>query len=237
MGKQISLANLSEEDRKKLIEEARQQAEADERNIKEQRKAYKDLVDETIPAIFKGLVETSQQMAKVKKEVFDSVQTLIKMKCDVYDSKPDQHTHSFTTSTGVTVLLGFRMIDNWDDTVNEGIKKVKDFITSLSKDDNSAALVETVLNLLSKDKSGNLKASRVLQLKQLAEKVNNKEFTDAINIIQDAYKPTRSKEFISCRYTNHDGDKVDLPLDISAVDMKEPLRIPDNQYQKKQSEQ
>src|SRR5699024_11134901 len=96
---------------------------------------------------------------------------LIALKDSLYKTKTDRHSNTFTTSDGrITVSLGYRTNDDWDDTVNAGVAKVKEFISSLAKDDTSAALAEMVLNLLAKDRKGNLKASRVLQLRQIAQK-------------------------------------------------------------------
>lgn len=216
--KQISLQSLSEEDRKALLEEALEAEKKKQDGIKQQRKDYKNLVNETVPDLFAELVATAEHLGEVKKKVYDTLRTLVDMKSEVYGRDTEQFSHSFTTDGGVTLIIGNRQNDNWDDTVNVGIKKVHDFLESLGKDDNSKKLVKTILQLLAKDKTGNLKASRVLQLKKLSEDINDPEFTDAINIIQDAYKPVKTKEFVTCRYTKNDGDKADLPLDISAVD-------------------
>ena len=89
----------------------------------------------------------------------------------MFRTKSDRHSNQFTTSDGkITVALGYRTNDGWDDTVNVGVDKVKTFIKSLAKDEDSAALTEMVMNLLAKDRKGNLKASRVLQLREIASK-------------------------------------------------------------------
>ena len=76
--------------------------------------------------------------------------------------------------------LGFYQIDNYKDIVNDGIALIKEYINGLAKDEEPKALVDMVLQLLSKDPKGNLKASRVLLLRNLADKVNDERFTAGV---------------------------------------------------------
>ena len=135
----------------------------------ENRQAYKALVNESIPQIIGKLQTYSEQMAEVKLHTFEALKILLDTKNEVYEVKGDQQSHTFTDEHGNTITYGFRVIDNWDDTVNAGIEKVRDFIASLAKDDNSARLVNVINRLLKKDAKGNLKASRVLELTKLAQ--------------------------------------------------------------------
>ncbi|MRJ09468.1 hypothetical protein EDL99_11485, partial [Ornithobacterium rhinotracheale] len=84
-----------------------------------------------------------------------------------------------------------------------------------------------VNQLLKKDAKGNLKASRVLELTKLAEDFNNDNFTDAVNIIRQAYKPQRSAFFVDASYTDAQGKKVNIPLSISSVDFPEGTNVDD----------
>lgn len=67
---------------------------------------------------------------------------------------------------------------------------------ALAKDDASKELVDLVMSLLARDQKGNLKASRVIKLEQIAEKSDSEEFKEGIRIIREAYRPTRSKLYI-----------------------------------------
>ena len=61
---------------------------------------------------------------------------------------------------------------------------MKEYLASLAKDENSAALVETVMGLIAKDRKGNLKANKVLELEKLAIKTQDEKFLDGIAIIK-----------------------------------------------------
>ncbi|OSZ79299.1 hypothetical protein CAP35_13885 [Chitinophagaceae bacterium IBVUCB1] len=209
-----------EELRRQFMEEEKQKGE----RTKQERKNYKTLVNTTIPVLFKDLMAVSANLSAVKKKVFDELKTLVSLKAELYDAELDQFSHSFTTEDGITIIIGHRYNDGWDDTVNVGIEKVEKFVSSMGKDANSKALVKTILQLLAKDKTGVLKASRVIQLKKLADDTGNQDFIDAIEIIQSAHRPVKTKEFVTVRYIDNDGNKVDLPLDISAADFEPTIK-------------
>ncbi|MCT6765643.1 DUF3164 family protein [Riemerella anatipestifer] len=199
------------------------QAELDRRNQEkaEDRKAYKEIVSQELPQIVASLRALSQTISKVKLFAFENLKTLLALKAKAYDVKDTQQSHTFSDDKGNTITYGFRIIDGWDDTVTAGIDKVREFISSLAKDEATGKLVHAVNQLLKKDAKGNLKASRVLELTKLAEEFNDPNFTDAVNIIRQSYKPQRSAFFIDASYTDKQGKKVNIPLSISAVDFPE----------------
>ncbi|MCU7571595.1 DUF3164 family protein [Riemerella anatipestifer] len=199
------------------------QAELDRRNQEkaEDRKVYKEIVSQELPQIVASLRVLSQTISKVKLFAFENLKTLLDLKSKAYSVKDTQQSHTFTDEQGNTITYGFRIIDGWDDTVTAGIDKVREFISSLAKDEATGKLVHAVNQLLKKDAKGNLKASRVLELTKLAEEFNDPNFTDAVNIIRQSYKPQRSAFFIDASYTDKQGKKVNIPLSISAVDFPE----------------
>lgn len=182
------------------------------------RKAYKDLVDQSIPGIAAGLVNVSETLSKCKTLVFSAFEDILQLKGDVYGIKEDQQSHTFTTDD-YSVTVGFRINDAWDDTVTAGIAKVKGYLNSLAKDDETAVLVNSVLRLLAKNRKGDLQANKVLELQAMAEEYKNEMFTDGVNIILKSYKPTRGNWFIEA-YTISDGVKTSIPLGIAAVDFE-----------------
>ncbi len=198
--------------RDQVLAEEKQKAEKQ----KAERKAYKDLVNQTIPDLYTLILEASAKLSEVKTLVFNETRTLIELKAQCYDKEPNLQTHSFTTEDGVTITLGHRFNDGWDDTVTAGLEKVRTYLESLITDDKTKMLIATIQKLLSRDAKGNLKASRVLQLKKLADDTGDEKFIDAVKIIQDAYRPTKSVAFVSCSHIIND-KREDIALDISAA--------------------
>ncbi len=181
------------------------------------REAYKALVAETVPkAIFK-LCKASEIISDAKTETFKFFEDILDLKNKVYGLKEKQQSHTFSTDRE-EIQIGYRINDGWDDTVTAGIEKVQNYITSLATNEETAALVKIVFNLLKKDAKGNLKGSRVLELQQLTKDFNNEEFTDGVGIIAAAYKPVRSSWFIEASLINEDGSKTSIPLSMSSAD-------------------
>lgn len=204
------LAQLEQQlEAKKKAEKARKQADRD---------AYSDLVDETVRSVVKRLQNLSNEMALVKAQVFAAFDTIIKTKEELFKVKLDRRSDTFTTRDGqMSIQLGYRTLDAYDDTVDAGIAMVKEYLGTLAKDDNSAALVDTVMSLLAKNRKGELKASRVLELERLATKSGSREFMEGINTIKAAYKPAKSGQFISVTIKNAEGKDENLPLSIGAM--------------------
>ena len=140
------------------------------------------------------------------------------MKAELFGVKDDQQSHTFTNSEGtMRITIGHYMLDNYRDTVNEGIAMVKMYIESQARDDASRALVKAILRLLSRDEAGNLKASRVLQLQKMAEETGDERFIEGVRSIQESYQPTPAKDYIRAAVRDESGAWVPIPLSMTDV--------------------
>lgn len=207
----IDISKLSAEDLKAELTRRETQKNED-------RNAYKELVEQTVPTAVGKLLKASKMLSETKTETFQLFEDLLNLKHSIYGVKEKQQTHTFSSSEG-EITIGYRINDGWDDTVNTGITKVEKYISSLSKNEETAALVEMVFSLLKKDAKGNLKSNRVLELQKLAAKIKDEEFKDGVNIISNSHKPIRSVWFIEAAKVN-DGTKTNIPLNISSVDFE-----------------
>lgn len=215
----MDITKLTAEQRAEL----KAQLEAEERAEKQKRQydidAYKQSVDDFVRSTFERMKRVSELMRSEKDSVFTAAETLISLKDELYNTKTDRHSNSFTSADGmVSITLGKRTNDGWDDTVNVGVQKVTDFFKSMARDEEMAALAEMVMSLLSRDKKGNLKASRVLQLREVARKSGYSELIEAADIIQAAYCPVETVEFISVQYKDENGIKRALPLSLASME-------------------
>ncbi|WP_086984860.1 DUF3164 family protein [Elizabethkingia miricola] len=230
--KTIDFNTLTPEQRAELLKQAdpaelkASLAEKEQRKA-EDRKAYKESVNEAVPVFIKILKAISRDLSRAKKEIFEGLKFLLDLKAEAFDIKQGQQTHTFSDDKGNSIVYGFRVIDDWDDTVNAGIDKIKTVIDGLANDENSAKLVNAVNRLLKKDAKGNLKASRVLELERLADDFNDEKFFDAVDIIKKAYKPVRSAFFIEAYETDAQGKKQSISLSITSVDFPEGTVIED----------
>lgn len=180
--------------------EQKKKAEAEERA--EKRRLLQTMTDDALVACIKKLMEASEYLRNVKSAILGEFGTLMELRKDVNEDAGkiiDQDSYTFTDSKGTMRLrIGYNLSDGYLDQVEEGIKKVKEYLKSLAKDEESGRMVDMVLRLLSRDNKGNIKASRVIQLSKMAQDSGNDEFIEGMRIIQESYRPTRSKLYIRC---------------------------------------
>ena len=187
---------------------------------KEMRKQLQEMTDAVMADAVAELQDCHGRLVATKKKVLDTFSALMELRKEVNEEagKKEQNSYMFTNTAGTQrIRIGYNMSDNYLDQVEEGIAKVKAYLEGLAKDEQSAELIALVLRLLARDQKGNLKASRVIQLGQIAEKSGNEEFQEGIKIIREAYRPTRSKLFIRCSIKEPEKEWQDLGLGIGEV--------------------
>lgn len=213
----INLENLTEEQKKELKKKLAEEEVKKENERKQKVEEYKNLVDE---CVMKGIQKAryiSEMISLGKKEIQDTFKTLIDLKEELYGIRDNQQSHSFSTRNGdYTITVGYRVVDNFDDTVHTGIAKAKNYINRILKDENKE--LQKVLDLLlKKDKNGNLKASRVIELERIALDINDNELTEGVRIIKEAWKPQKTKTFIEASYKDANGNRINIPLSVTGV--------------------
>lgn len=216
----MDLSNLTAAERAQLKAQLEAEERAEIQKRQENIDAYKQSVDEFCKDVFGRMQKVSELMRAEKERTFSAANILIEMKEQLYKTKQDRHSNQFTTSDGkYTVALGYRTNDGWDDTVDVGIAKVKEYLRSLAATEDGAKAVDIILKLLAKDKKGNLKASAMIQLEQEATKIGDATFIEGVQIIRDAYRPVDTCQFISVSYKDDNGVKHTLPLSLSSMEL------------------
>lgn len=215
----VDLNSLSAEQKQALKEQIKAEEAAAKKKVAEDRETYKLMVEEFVATLFPSLEALSEEIANKKKFVFDSAATLLEMKASAFGIKSDQKSHTFTDTKGRTIMIGHRIVDRYDDTVHTGIAKVREFVKTLATNDETGVLVDTVLSLLKMDKEGNLKPSRVMELQQICNKLDNPVLLkDGIDIIQNAYKAEKTCNFVDVSFKDENGRNKSLSLSMSSID-------------------
>lgn len=170
---------------------------------------YAELSEAFIKRTIKKLTPLSQKISEKKAEVLDEFSALQKIKAELLglNGRDMPKSHTFTNKAGtMRVTVGVYETDGYDDSVEEGIAIVKEYIESMAKDENSAQLVKMVMGLLARSASGALKASRVVRLHKLADESGDARFIEGVRIIENAYRPTISRTYIRCETRTVDPD-------------------------------
>ena len=184
---------------------------------KRDREAYKELVDETIEEASIRLQAVSHHIKTDKQNILNDFRRVIDMKSEVLKLKKDgQRTDTFTNSAGdKRITVGYYETDGYRDTVEDGIAIVKEYIEGLANNEETKALVKMVLRLLARNAQGTLKASRIVQLRKIAEESGNERFMEGVQIIEEAYQPAISKQFIRAEVKNDNGAWIAIPLGMT----------------------
>lgn len=194
-------------------EKAKKEAE---KQAAEQRKAYRQMVDDEIEASMPVLQALSSDIKDKKNNILDNFKAILEMKNELMMTKDGQFSHTFTNSKGTKrITLGVYTLDNYTDTVENGIAMVREYIESLATDDKTRMLVDSVLRLLSRDAKGTLKASRVMQLRKIANESGNARFLEGVKIIEESYNPTPSRQFIRAEIKDENGAWKSVPLGMT----------------------
>lgn len=216
----METVQMTEQERKEFeaFRAEKAKKEAEERR-KQQRSEYAEMVDDEIRTAIPMLRDLSEQIKTIKSTVFGNFDTILKIKSDILGlTKDDQRSHTFTTSDSkLRLTLGVNTVDDYRDTVEEGIAMVKEVIEDFAKDENSKILVKGILKLLSRDSKGNLKANRVLELRKMAEETANEKFLEGVRIIEESYQPATTKKYIRAEYKDETGAWRNIPLGMTDV--------------------
>ena len=191
---------------------------AAEETAKADREMYKQMVDEEIENSIPVLLGISEEIKESKQKVLDNFKAILAMKSDLFKTKMrnDQRSHTFTNSAGdKRITLGVYVTDGYRDTVEDGIAIVKEYIASLANDEKTQALVNMVFRLLSRDAKGTLKASRIVQLRKVAEDTGDARFMEGVRIIEESYQPEVSKQFIRAEMKDRNGMWRPIPLGMT----------------------
>lgn len=196
-------------------EKARKEAELRRKQLRED---YARMVDEEIEAAMPELRSVSEDIKTIKGRVIENFRAVIGIKRELLEMKEQEmpRSHTFTNSAGdKKIILGNYVTDGYRDTVEEGIAKVREYIESLASDEKSKALVGMVMRLLSRDSRGTLKASRIVQLRKIADETGSPEFIEGVRIIEESYQPAVSKTFVRAEYKDENGIWRPVPLGMT----------------------
>ena len=190
---------------------------AAEAKARADREMYKQLVDEEIEKSIPVLLAVSEKIKQSKQQVLDNFKTILELKGNIFKTvRDDLKSHTYTNSEGSKrITLGVYVTDGYRDTVEDGIGIVKEYIESLAKDEKTKSLVSMVLRLLSRDAKGTLKASRIVQLRKVAEETGDSRFLEGVRIIEESYQPEVSKQFIRAEQKDVNGMWRSIPLGMT----------------------
>lgn len=207
--------SLTEDDAKDLFEAKKSKFEKDiEEKNKQDRQLYRQMMNDFVEEKYPKLIQASKNLSELKKEVYNDAKAIIDLKQEIGLVKnEDQNEHTFSSFDGKQkISVGSTIVDDYDDLVDDGIFLIEECLNDLATDEKSKKFVNLIRHLLAKNKKGNLKASRVIMLRQHAEELGDKRILQGVKIIEESYKPRRTKQYVRAKQKDEMGAFVDLPL-------------------------
>ena len=217
----MDLSELTTEQLAELEAKIAEEKLSKERARKEQINTYKDLVSDAIHEAFARLKDESLALSRTKQGVYRIFESVMVMKQELFRTKKSgQWSHTFTDKEGTKrITLGVNTLDNYDDTSEDGISKVNEYLDSLAMDNPNAERAVTICrSLMARDRKGNLKPSKIVTLYKHARESGDARFIEGVDIIMNAYKPVPSKTYIRAEYKNDKGEWINVPLGITEAE-------------------
>ena len=216
----MDIKNLTPEQKKELAKQLAEEKKLQKQKQTENREALKKLQAEFVDKFFPKLVGIAKQLTLSKAEVFDNTKSILALKKEVYgltdEMMEKQQSHNISTeNTDKTIIIGYNVKDGWDkDLAAAGIEKINQWLVSQMKFNNKN-LVDMIRDLLKPNKDGILKASRIIDLANRANKMGDQELINAVAEVQAAYRPEKTTTYVKAKYRNEDGQDVWLNLSMS----------------------
>lgn len=216
----MDVSNLTKAQRLELKAQLEAEERAEEANLQRERQSYNAMRDEFVTRTFQSLKQLSGCMQEQKRIIFEESAELDTMQQRLFNVKMDRKSRTLTHSDGhISIKVGNRLNDGWDDSVEIGIEKVREYLATLATDEKSARLVNAITSLLAKDQKGTLKANKVLELEKMANESKDDTFLEGLRIIKEAYRPVPTCQFVEVKYKDENDVERSLPLSMSAMDI------------------
>lgn len=216
----MDLSKLTTEELAELEAKIAQERTSKERMRKEQIDTYRELVSDAVGEAFGKLQVQSDALAKTKGEVYGLFSAVMDMKRELFKTKDMQWSHTFMDKGGTRrITLGTNTLDNYDDTAEDGIAMVNEYLDDLAADNPNAGKAVTICrSLMARDRKGNLKPSKIVTLYKHAKESGDGRFIEGVETIMDAYKPVASKTYVRAEYKNDKGEWVNVPLGMTEAE-------------------
>ncbi|MFD2874070.1 DUF3164 family protein [Mucilaginibacter ximonensis] len=216
----MNLQTLTPEEKKTLLNELAAEQKAAKKKKVDDREALKTLMDEAVVELAPICADFGQKQEEIIQTVFNRFASVIALKKETYGFDEKQSSHTFTARDGkAQIIIGYNEIIGFDNTVDVGLQKIHEFISSLSVDDaNREKLQKIISTLTKKNKKGDLNPTKVIALSELKAEMDNDLFTEGVEIVEQSQFKTRTTMYVRGYYRKQvqDGREISMSFSITA---------------------
>ena len=134
-------------------------------------------------------------------KIWSGYKSIKELKADVYGTKiNEQDSHTSTLEDGsASITIGWNVSIGFDGTESAGVEKIKEFISSLSTDDENNKKLSAAVNTFLKPnaKTGMLNPAKIIELSKLKSEFNDERFNDGLDIIFNAQQRRQNSMYVS----------------------------------------
>ncbi|MDR3168338.1 MAG: DUF3164 family protein [Candidatus Peribacteria bacterium] len=216
----MDLNKLTEVEKDQLLKQLAEEKKLKKQQKEENKEALKELQNEFVNKFFGKLLGVERDLREMKSTIFENAGSILELKQEILgmsdEAMKKQQSHSISNSDySKTIIIGHNTVDGWDmEQATSGIEKVNNWLEKQLKS-NSKDLIAMIRDLLKPNKEGLLKANRVMELSNRANKIGDSELIEAVSEIQQAYHPRKTTTFVKAKYRDKNDQDVWLCLSMS----------------------
>ena len=201
MSEKFNLDDLSPEERKNLQKQLKENEKKEKKQRLENVATFKKMAEEFVENNIDPLIHHHEITGALIQKLWQEYETIRTLKSEIYGTKineQDSHTSTFEDGSA-SITIGWNICIGFDGTESAGVEKIKEFITSLSSDEeNNKKLSAAVHTFLKPNgKTGELNPSKIIELSKLSAEFDDERFDDGLKIIFDAQQRRQNSMYVS----------------------------------------
>ncbi|MEC3875965.1 DUF3164 family protein [Chryseobacterium salviniae] len=197
----IDITALSPEEKEKLAKQLREDTKAAKAKRESDLKSFKELSAEFVNRHIDPLVHHHEITGMLIEKLWNDYKPLQELKKQIYGIKTDtQDSHTSTLEDGsASITIGYNVTIGFDGTESAGVEKIKDFLKSLSTDEENVKKLSAAVNTFLKPnaKTGMLNPAKIIELSKLRSEFNDERFDEGLDIIMKAQQRRQNSMYVS----------------------------------------
>lgn len=194
----IDITQLSEEQRKDLVKQAKEIAKQEKQQKAQEKALLKELENGVVLENIDFFIDKRGALEDKIQILFGNIDAIIDLRAKVFGNhKREQDSHTFTLDDGsASIKIGWNVRPTFNGTEAEGIVKIKQYMASLvGESENEKILMEFLNIALKTDVQGNYNPQKVRELDRMRNRANSELFNEGMDIINEAILDIRTSRY------------------------------------------
>lgn len=201
MSETIDLKKLTPAQRRDLLKEAREIEKSEKKEREKNLSTFKELSADFVKDHIDPLLHHHEITGALIEKLWNDYKPLQEIKAKIYGVKTnEQDSQTSTLEDGsASITIGYNVTIGFDGTESAGVEKIKEFISSLSSDDENNKKLSAAVNTFLKPngKTGMLNPAKIIELSKLQAEFNDERFEQGLEIIFNAQQRRQNSMYVS----------------------------------------